>query len=75
MRRKESFDRLLNAGNARDSVVSCVGRNKAAGERSEEGREVSKKEVCKALERVKTGDGPGTDGIYGLMLKHMETCW
>lgn len=44
-RRKVHSDQLSNAGNVRDSGVSCMGTDRAGGvNRSVEGREVSREE-------------------------------
>jgi len=65
---KEYFEGLMNMESKEAAVVSCMGMEKGGGRMHVQGP-ISRREVKRAIGRLKMGKAPGVDGITAEMLK------
>ena len=65
---KEYFEGLMNVENKKEAVVTCMGMEKGGARLNVQGP-VSRREVKRAIGRLKMGKAPGVDGITAEMLR------
>ena len=65
---KEYFEGLMNVENKKAAVVTCMGMERGGARLNVQGQ-VSRREVKRAIGRLKMGKAPGVDGITAEMLR------
>ena len=67
---KEYFEELMNEKSREVAVVSCMGMERGGGGGLRVQGPMTRREVKRAIKRLKTGKAPGMDGITAEMLKY-----
>ena len=66
---KEYFSNLMNPREDREAKISCWGMVQGGG-RIKEQKGITKKEIRRAVGKLKLGKAPGSDGVRAEMLKY-----